>query len=120
MVAPQTICSAISMTNNFSLATPLRARKQLKDLTTKDVGNSATNRIFVSERLTKRKNELFRKALYAKKDKGFKFIWTSSGKIFLKKDENSDAIHISPRANGAKRGLLIPVSDIGVQSRCSW
>ena len=71
-----------------------RARKQLKDLTIRDIGYSATNRIFVSESLTQRKKkELFRKPLYAKKDKGFKFIWTS-GKI-LRKDENSDAIQVS-------------------------
>ena len=34
-----------------------RARKQLKDLTIRDIGYSATNRIFVSESLTQRKKK---------------------------------------------------------------
>jgi hypothetical protein len=28
------------------------------------------------------------------KAKGFKFVWTRYGKIYVRKDENSDAIHI--------------------------
>ena len=38
--------------------------------------------------------ELFSKALQAKKDCHFKYIWTSQGKIFMRKEDSTNVIQI--------------------------
>ena len=53
-----------------------RARKQLKDLTTRDLGYSEKNKIYLAESLTERNRMLFKDCLKVKKDMEFKFIWT--------------------------------------------
>lgn len=71
-----------------------RARKNLKNLTAADFGYQETNRIFINENLSQRNKELFNSCLKFKKDKAYKFIWTFSGKIYLRKDENTPPVHI--------------------------
>jgi hypothetical protein len=73
------------------------ARYKLKDLTTRDMGfsRSTPNKIFLVESLTKRKKELFKVCLQAKRDKGYRFLWTQYGKIMMRKDESSEAVTIS-------------------------
>ena len=70
-----------------------RARKQLKDLTTQDLGYPEKNKIYLAESLTERNRMLLKDCLKAKKDKEFKFIWTLNGKIFMRKDKDS-AVHL--------------------------
>lgn len=53
-----------------------RARKQLKDLSTRDLGYSEKNKIYLAESLTERNRMLFKDCLKVKKDMEFKFIWT--------------------------------------------
>ena len=57
--------------DNFYLA-----RKQLKDLKTRDLGYSEKNKIYLAESLTERNRILFKDCLKVKKDMEFKFIWT--------------------------------------------
>jgi hypothetical protein len=33
--------------------------------------------------------------LKIKKDKGFRFLWTYAGKIFMRRNENSQVIHVT-------------------------
>ena len=81
-----------------------RARKVLKDLTSQDLGYSEENRIFINESLTQSNKELFRDCLKVKKEKGFKFLWTNGGKIFMRKDqsEGSKVIQIT-NANAIRK-----------------
>lgn len=74
-----------------------RTRKILKDITSQDLGYSEENRIFINESLTQSNKELFKDCLKVKKDKGFKFLWTNGGKIFMRKDqhEGSKVIQIT-------------------------
>ena len=74
-----------------------RARKALKDITSYDLGHSEDNRISINESLTQSNKELFKDCLKVKKDKGFKFLWTNGGKIFMRKDqhEGSKVIQIT-------------------------
>ena len=72
-----------------------RARKQLKDLTTRDLGYSEKNKIYLAESLTERNRILFKDCLKVKKDMEFKFIWTLDGKIFMRKDKDSAVRHIN-------------------------
>ena len=73
-----------------------KARKNLYKKTTKDVGLSRTSEhnIYISESLAKRNRDLFNACLKAKKDINHKFVSTQGGKIFLRKDDRSTAIHI--------------------------
>ena len=72
-----------------------RTRKFLKDMTTRDLGYSGENRIFVNESLTQKNKDLFNECLKIKKDKGFRFLWTYAGKIFMRRNESSQVIHVT-------------------------
>ena len=72
-----------------------RASKQLKDLTTRDLGYSEKNKIYLAESLTERNRILFKDCLKVKKDMEFKFIWTLDGKIFKRKEKDSAVHHIN-------------------------
>ena len=72
-----------------------RARKQLKDLTTRDLGYSEKNKVYLAESVTERNRMLFKDCLKVKKDMEFKFIWTLNGKIFMRKDKDSAVHHIN-------------------------
>lgn len=71
-----------------------RARTKLKDKTTQDLGYSVKNNIYLAESLTEKNRELFKDCLQKKKDMKFNFIWTSNGKIFMRKDNDNPVIHI--------------------------
>ena len=72
------------------------SRSRLKDKSTKDIGFSrrAENNIFIAENLTRKRKLLFNACLKFKKDHGFRFIWTQHGRILLRKDTESPAIHV--------------------------
>ena len=72
-----------------------RARKQLKDLTMRDLGYSEKNMIYLAESLTERNRMLFKDYSKVKKDMEFKFIWTLNGKIFMRKNKDSAVHHIN-------------------------
>ena len=73
------------------------SRKDLKNFSTEDLGYSTTNNIYINESLTEKNKELFRESLKAKKALKYKFIWTSNGRIYLRKDSNSRIIHIKDK-----------------------
>ena len=72
-----------------------QSRKKLIDKTTKHISSSlgrvSDNRIFIGESLSQRNRELFTASLKLKKEKNFKFIWTQSGRIYLRKADDSPA-----------------------------
>ena len=70
------------------------SRKELRGFSTEDLGYSATNNIYINESLTERNKGLFKEALKAKKSLKYKFIWTSNGKVYLRKDTDTKIIHI--------------------------
>ena len=66
-----------------------RARKQLKDLTTQDLGYSEKNKIYLAESQTEGNRMLCKDCLKVKKDMEFELIWTLNGKIFMRKEKDS-------------------------------
>lgn len=72
------------------------SRKKLKGKSSRDIGftRQPSQQIYISESLTKKNRELFNASLKAKKSHRFKFIWTSYGKICLRRDANSPVITI--------------------------
>ena len=57
-------------------------------MTSQDLGYYEEYKIFINDSLIKRNKELFKDCLKVKKDKGFKFLWTNGGKIFMRKDHS--------------------------------
>ena len=66
-----------------------RAKKKLQGVSTKDLGYTTNQKIFITESLTQKNKTLFNEAYKVKREKEFKFIWTSFGKIFSRRNENS-------------------------------
>ena len=60
-----------------------RARKNLKGITTKNLGYQSSNNIYINESLTDTNRKLFKDCLKLKKELGYKFIWTKNGRIYL-------------------------------------
>lgn len=58
-------------------------------LSSKDLGFTTNNKIYLNHDLTKANLELFKEARIFKNNNSFKYLWISSGSILLKKDENS-------------------------------
>ena len=74
-----------------------QALKNLKGITTKNLGYQTSNNIYINESLTDTNRKLFKDCLKPKKELGYKFISTKNGKIYLRKDENSPLVHIKTR-----------------------
>lgn len=73
------------------------ARSQLRSKTTRDLGMMRINerKIFITESLTQQNRKIFNRCLQAKRELKFQFLWTSHGKILLRKDGSSPAITIT-------------------------
>ena len=65
-----------------------KGRKLLKDCTTCDLGFPSESRIFINESLTEGNKELFNASVKTKKELKFLYIWTSNGKIYLRKTQD--------------------------------
>ena len=65
-----------------------KGRKLLRDKSTRDLdlARYSENKIYISENLTQANKDLFKECLKIKKDLKYKFIWTSYGRIYLRKD----------------------------------
>jgi hypothetical protein len=71
-----------------------KARRELKKFTTKDLGYRAENPIYVNESLTGKNKNLFNECVKAKKNLKYDYIWTFNGRVFMRKDSDSPALHI--------------------------
>jgi hypothetical protein len=71
-----------------------RSRNKLKNKSTRDLGYRVSSPIYINESLTANNKELLKYCLKTKKELNYKFIWTSNGRIYLRWNEGSSAIHI--------------------------
>ncbi len=74
----------------------LKIIKNKKKLVGVEFGKLGINakKIFINENLTNQSKALLFKANTQRKEKEWKFIWTSNGNIYLRKDEGSPIMHI--------------------------
>lgn len=73
----------------------MRPSENITMLPTSKSGSLPTRpRIFINESLCKESKDLMRKTNQKRKEKGYKFIWTSFGRILIRKSEGDDAICI--------------------------
>lgn len=72
------------------------ARKHLRDKITNDIGYTriAPQKLFINESLTSSNQKLFSSCLKAKREYGYKFLWTNYGKILMRKDGSSPVVNI--------------------------
>ena len=59
------------------------------------LGRLAENNIYISDSLTEKNKKLFKSALKWKKDFKYQFIWSIYGKVYLRKNVSSPAVHVS-------------------------
>lgn len=70
-----------------------KARK--KNIKTTDFLRSApTAPVFINEHLTAKNKNILYEAKKVKKERGFKYVWVRNAKIFVRKNDNTIAMHI--------------------------
>ncbi|KAK4871578.1 hypothetical protein RN001_015702 [Aquatica leii] len=77
----------------------LQKKKIRRDLNTTHLGLQTSSPIYINESLTAERRILLSKARKFKKDFNWKYVWTSAGKIFLRKTDNSKVIMITSQAD---------------------
>lgn len=55
--------------------------------------------LFVNEHLTQKNKALLSAAIQKKKEAGWKFAWTTNGRVLVRKDEDAPVIHIAHEGN---------------------
>lgn len=70
--------------NNF-----LKAKKVIRDLSTKNIGLEQESPKYVRENLTTYSNKLFKLA----RDFNYNFVWTANGRVFVGKSDNTIIIN---------------------------
>lgn len=72
------------------------ARKLIRQqqITSKTIGFTTDNTIYINELLSKSEQELFFRARTLKRQLGYKYAWTNNHVIYLKKDSKADAVVI--------------------------
>ena len=79
---------------------------KIKDpILSKDLGYKVSKNIYINESLTESNKALFKECVKVKKDLGFTYIWTSNGKIFLRKDKENPVVQIKTKDDIAKKLL---------------
>lgn len=67
-----------------------------KKVYTKDLNIAGESKpIYVNEHLTRKKKHILFEARRIKFEKNYKFLWTKSGKIFIRKEERSPVINLN-------------------------
>ena len=55
--------------------------------------------LFINENLTPKIKQLFGKANHLRKERGYKFIWTNNGMIYVRKNEKAQSLQITNEEN---------------------
>ncbi|XP_070572299.1 uncharacterized protein [Ptychodera flava] len=77
-------------------------RRKLKGFSTKNLGYSTANSIFVNENLCPATRQLLGKVNISRKKSGYRYLWTHNGKIYIKKDQQARSIAITREDDIAK------------------
>lgn len=81
----------------------LSAAKAHRGITTTNIGLNGTDKlIYVNEHLTKARKKLFYTAKSFKTKNNYKYLWTNKGRIYLRKNDGSQAISVNFYTNFAK------------------
>lgn len=87
----------------------IKASKSWRSLSSTDIDvQGPIRKIFVNEHLTKENRTFFREARIRAKDAGYKYCWTTSGRIFVRKSKGKPATLV--KNNNDLDQLLSPVT----------
>ena len=70
-------------------------RAVAKDIASKDFPVAGMQRLYVNENLTQSRKRLLWQTKQAAKTRDYSYIWTQNGKIYVRKNENSDSVLIN-------------------------
>lgn len=59
------------------------------------LGFEGNQPLYVNEHLCIETKTLLTKAKQAKRDKGWKYVWVTQGKVLMRKTENSNVLHVT-------------------------
>ena len=78
-----------------------KSRKRLRGKTTADIGlgRFSNSGLFISESLTHRNKLLFKECLAFKRKYNYKYIWTQQGRIYLRKNKDTQSRMISSKSD---------------------
>lgn len=79
----------------------MRARTRVKNgFSAAELGYNSENKVFINLSLTRESRALWMETRAVKQRKGYKYAWmTSVGKIFVRREEGTRAIHISSKSD---------------------
>ena len=92
----------VRFTNRRARNTFYDARKKLKNYSAKDLGYRSDAKIFINENLIPSTKELLKEVNKARRDAGYKFLWTQNGRICLRKNDKCPPIVINSREDIVK------------------
>lgn len=69
-------------------------KSRKKRITTKDLGFAVVDAVYINEHLTRPGKQLLGAAIAKKKQVNWRFVWTTGGKVFARRDESAAAVHI--------------------------
>ena len=72
-----------------------RKRAAAKGIASKDFPVAGMQRLYINENLTQSCKRLLWQTKQAARTRDYSYIWTHNGKIFVRKDENSDLVLIT-------------------------
>ena len=70
-------------------------RAVAKDIASKDFPVAGMQRLYVNENLTQSRKRLLWQTKQAARTRDYSYIWTQNGKIYVRKNENSDSVLIN-------------------------
>ena len=77
-------------------------RRKLKTFSSRDLGFNSDGKIYINENLISSTKELLKDVNKARRDAGYKFLWTQNGRIYVRKNEKSQPIIINSREDFTK------------------
>jgi hypothetical protein len=87
----------------FNMSNEFKEMKEsfntLERYSRRDLDYHNDNKIYIVESLTQKNRELLKECIEAKNDLNFKFTWTTSGRILMRKGVNSPVIQIRSHAD---------------------
>jgi hypothetical protein len=73
----------------------MRLRRVKRTLSTRHLGLSMDQPIYMNDSLTRKRRQLFNATRNVRKDKHYKYMWVRNGNIFLRKDDGEKVIQIN-------------------------
>lgn len=89
----------VKFLRRFDAEEVLTKHRAKRELSTRHLGHSTDNRIFINESLTPSRRKLLAMARETRRQKNFKWLWVRGGKIFIRKEDNGPVTIVKCQAD---------------------